>query len=191
MNELTSVWNSLEIAKLTVDIVTTLLLGAIFWLIDNAVRRAESARWRNQKLVEKRLNVYDDTAPQLNDLLCYYTYVGNWQGFTPVDIIHLKRELDKKIHVAAPLFSKEFLEKYSKLMVLCFETFVGVGKDARLRTKTERRIAGTPGGWKEEYNERFSAIEDCPPREEIKAAYNELMACFAAELEIGKPIATN
>ncbi len=54
MNEISPVWNSLEIAKLTVDIITTLLLGAIFWLIDNAVRRAESARWLNQKLVEKK-----------------------------------------------------------------------------------------------------------------------------------------
>ncbi len=175
-------WNSLEVAKITVDIATTLILGAILWLMDNAVRRAESHRWLNQKLVEKRLQVYDNTAPQLNDLLCYYTYVGNWQQFTCSDIIQLKRELDKKIHIAAPLFSKEFFQKYSKLMELCFETYVGVGKPARLRTKTEKRLTVAPGGWKEDYNECFSAVENCPSKGDIRAAYDELMACFAKEL---------
>lgn len=56
--------------------------------------------------------------------------------------------------------------------------------------KTERRVAGAPGGWQEEYNERFSAIENCPPREDIKAAYEELMACFAEELGLGKSVHT-
>ena len=43
-------------------------------------------------------------APSLNDILCYFTYVGSWRDQDPPDVIRLKRSVDRKIYLPAPLF---------------------------------------------------------------------------------------
>jgi hypothetical protein len=54
--------------------------------------------WTNQKVIEKRIDVYDKLAPMLNDLYCYFYYVGNWKELTPIRIIETKRKLDKTFY---------------------------------------------------------------------------------------------
>src|SRR4051812_5961528 len=103
-------WNSLEIAKLIVAAITPIALACIGVYIHRLTKRFEHAQWRNQKLIEKRLAIYDDLAPLLNDNFCYFTYVGNWKERKPVEIIASKRNIDKKIHLAAPLFSAGFFQ---------------------------------------------------------------------------------
>ena len=134
-----SPWNSLEIAKLIASSATPLLILCLGVVIQQAVRRIEAVQWANRRIVEKRLEVYDTLAPLLNDLLCYFSYVGNWKELTPPQVVAAKRALDKRVHLAAPLFSPGFLGLYNEFIHLCFSTYNGMGEDAKLRTRFDDR----------------------------------------------------
>jgi len=107
--------------------IVVILLG--FW-VNQKTKRLEHLQWRSQKLVEKRLAVYDDLALDLNDLVCCFTFVGLWKELRPPDVVALKRKVDRKIHLAAPLFSRSLFEACEKFQNLCFETYTSWGKDA-------------------------------------------------------------
>ena len=58
-------------------------------IVHRMTKQFEHAQWRSQKLVEKRLAVYDDMVPAFNDLLCYFTYVGSWRDLNPPTVVSL------------------------------------------------------------------------------------------------------
>jgi hypothetical protein len=85
-------------------------------------------------LIEKRIQIYDEISPLLNRLLCYFTYVGDWQKHTPKEIIEVKRTLDHKVFINRYLMEPEFFGSYQAFVHALFEMFNGPGEDARLRT---------------------------------------------------------
>src|SRR5436190_72718 len=95
-------WSSLEIVKLLVSVVTPLVVAVVGIYLSRVAKRFEHLQWRNQRLIEKRIVIYDDLAPHFNDLLCYFTFVGCWKELLPSDVVALKRTVDKKIYLAAP-----------------------------------------------------------------------------------------
>src|SRR5258708_2100639 len=103
-------WSWLEVAKLAASLVTPVVVATFGIYIHRVTKRFEHLQWRSQKLIEKRLTVYDDLAPLLNDLLCFFTYIGAWKEMDPPTVVGLKRKVDKKLHLAAPLFSPRFFE---------------------------------------------------------------------------------
>lgn len=88
-------WNSLEIVKLAAEVLTPVSVAAFGWLVSHRLKQLELVQWTNQKLIEKRLALYDTIAPLLNRLLCFYTWVGPWKDISPDDVIRAKRELDQ------------------------------------------------------------------------------------------------
>lgn len=128
MNQSASLWNSLEIAKLIVSTLTPLIVLLFGLWISRSLKRLEHLQWTNQKITEKRIAVFEELAPLLNDLLCYFTFVGCWKDLTPIEAVKLKRKLDRIVHVHAPLFSKEFLNKYNDFINACYGTYSGWGK---------------------------------------------------------------
>jgi hypothetical protein len=82
-------------AKLFVSLLTPIAVVAIGYFLNARLRSIEERRWLNQKVIEKRLALFESMAPKLNDLLCYFTYVGHWKELQPPRIIGLKREPDK------------------------------------------------------------------------------------------------
>jgi hypothetical protein len=180
MNAPEPVWNSLEITKLIVQGLTPLLIVLLGILVNRAIKRFEHRQWRNQKLIEKRLEIYDDMAPVLNDLLCYFTFVGCWKDLSPAEVVKLKRTLDKKIYLAAPLFSPRFFSACMELMNQCYETYSGWGKDAKLKTKFERRKGAAGTGWQATWEKMYSTQPSDPAT--IRKAYQELMKCFSEEI---------
>jgi len=196
MQEINALWNSLEIAKLLVPLLATLIMGLIFLRMEHRLlrkieedrivseQRLEESRRFNDIIIQRRLRVFDEIVPLLNDLACFYTYVGHWKDLTPEDIVLKKRTLDKEIHIHKYLFSQLLFEKYSAFMALCFETFTGVGEDAKLRTKTEKRYR-LPH-WHEKYDAMFSDTSACPDKASITRAYEELVNCFSQELGVRK-----
>ncbi len=175
-------WNWLEISKLFTALFTPAALAIIGIYIHRVTKRFEHLQWRNQKLIEKRLAVYDDLAPMLNDVLCYLTYVGCWKDLNPLEVVKLKRTLDKKIHLAAPLFSKSFFDACMEFQNLCFETYTGWGRDARLKTKWQRRQQAKDDGWKTEWIECFSNSESDPAQ--IRAAYHNIIQSFIGDIGV-------
>ncbi|HEY0348815.1 MAG TPA: hypothetical protein VGC60_11755 [Pyrinomonadaceae bacterium] len=73
MNPPQPTWNSLEIVKLLVSGLTPIVVLIIGIWISRSLKRLEFLQWTNQKITEKRIAVFEELAPLLNDLLCYFT----------------------------------------------------------------------------------------------------------------------
>lgn len=76
-------WTWLEVAKIASSLLIPITIVALGIYVHRITKQFEHRQWRSQKLIEKRLAIYDDLAPQFNDLLCYFTYVGCWRDFDP------------------------------------------------------------------------------------------------------------
>lgn len=195
MEKTTTIWNSLEIIKLIISCFTPIIVAILAYMFNKRMKDNDKKHWTNQKIIEKRIVVYDIIVPKLNDLLCYYSYVGNWKELTPKEVIDTKRFLDKQVYIYAPLFTKEVLEKYSSFINLCFEKFTGWGNDAKIYSMYKRR-QDCQENWKEEWKNCFSEKytnsrqgNDNMIRqdiEEIRTHYLELLEEIKKNLEIYK-----
>jgi hypothetical protein len=160
-------------------------------VINNRVRALEDKRWHNQELIRTRLGYYDSLASQLNDLLCYFTFIGSWKKMSPLDVIDKKRSLDKQFYVAAPLFSHAARDAYVAFMNRCFGDYGEWGHDALLLTAYQNRRQYFPGTWHESWESMFaySAGREVSPAE-IKAvwsAYNQVLATLVLDIDLVAP----
>src|ERR1700754_3371787 len=90
--EAKSVWNSLEISKLLVSLLTPI---AIVWFTaqsDKNFRNSDHLQENEKRVFEYRQKVYDSVSYALNDFLCYELYIGNWKELSPAEIIGKKRK---------------------------------------------------------------------------------------------------
>ena len=156
-----SPWNSLEVAKLVVGLLTPAAVAGLGFYLQRLGTRVENRQWANQKIVERRLAIYEDVAPMLNDLLCYFTYVGAWREMDPPALIKLKRDLDKRLHLAAPLFPACWADSARAFTHACFET---MGRDwggsAQLKTAFANRQSVHHSPWLPEWNALFAMRAD-------------------------------
>jgi len=182
-----STWNSLEVAKLLTDIAIPLtIVGLGFWL-NRRLTRLEHRRWTSQKVIEKRIEVFDKSAPLLNDLFCYFTRVGGWKEKTPPDIVALKRDLDRIIHVHAPIFPQGFGDQYRRFINNFFRTFTGPGQNAKLKA-TFGKHKSANSDWNDDWEDCFDE-EKATTEQQIRKAYSEFMEQFSIALEIGATVA--
>ncbi|AOJ83077.1 MULTISPECIES: hypothetical protein [Burkholderia] len=171
-------WNSLEIVKLVADVLTPLSVAAFGWLVSHRLKQLELVQWTNQKLIEKRLAVYDTVAPLLNRLLCFYTWVGPWKDISPDDVIRTKRELDQTIHIYRHLFDDDVYRAYQSYLDALFDTHSGAGHDARIKSTIASpdgdRIGHGTYRWNPAWSERFSSA-NVVPRDDVTARYQRIM----------------
>jgi hypothetical protein len=83
MESTTVSWNSLEVAKFIVSIISPLILIFLGFWINRRIKHTEFLNWTNQKVIEKRIAIFDQIAPLLNDLYCFFMYIGHWKELTP------------------------------------------------------------------------------------------------------------
>lgn len=147
---------------------------------------------RNRLLLEARFEYYKDLAPDLNRLMCYLTYIGEWRDISPPEVVYLKRKIDKVFYVAAPLFSKQVGQRYRELMDLSFRTFGFWGQDARILSGPGRRreswVRADP--WVKEWDDYFALREDeVITPESLRAyrlAYDKLVAALVTDLSLSR-----
>jgi ABC-type amino acid transport system permease subunit len=72
-------WDSLEIAKLAVAALTPIFLFVLGFIVTRATKRVEEAQWMSHKLIERRLDLFEEMAPLLNDLFCFFLLVGRFR----------------------------------------------------------------------------------------------------------------
>jgi hypothetical protein len=70
MNNQTTVWTSLEIAKFIVSLATPVIAGIIALMVANFGLHLERQKVINQELIKKRIGIYDEVGPKLNDIYC-------------------------------------------------------------------------------------------------------------------------
>lgn len=181
-------WNSLEVAKLIIGALTPLTVAIFGFFISKRLKRLDHALWTNQKLTEKRLAVYDEVAPKLNRLLCFYTWVGPWKETTPIDALRIKRELDATFNIYRHLFEGDVYSTYQALFRTLFETYTGAGRDAKLLTL----ISGPDGDrsalveqeWDARWVDLFSNPKKVTPIYEIRIAHNKLMTALTRSVGV-------
>jgi hypothetical protein len=184
-------WPTLEIAKLVVGVLTPLSVALLGWLFSRQLKRLDLSNWTNQKLIEKRLAIYDEIAPRLNKLLCFFTWIGYWKTVSPAEAIQAKRELDRTLNIYRHVFEAEVYEAYQDFIHALFETYAGAGRDARLRAL----IFGPDGDrrsdcgytWDEAWTVSFSEPGQAVGKPEVRARYKALMAALTRSLGVATP----
>lgn len=170
----------LEIIK-TIAGVLTPIIAAFFGLaILRHTKNIEHSQWRNQKLIERRIKVWDDLSSDLNDIYCYCSRIGNWKEKPPLEIIKAKRCADKIMYSSRPYFGDRFFRAYTRFMKLCFLMFQGHGEDAKLRTPMEEHSTAFRGNWNKEWDVLFST--ELSNEEELFLAYNHLLSAATADI---------
>jgi hypothetical protein len=145
---------------------------------------------RSEELLKARLEYYRQLIPKLNDLMCYMTFIGGWREVSPPAIVNLKRELDREINCAAPLFSNAVKPAYDDLMNLCFKTFNEWGTDPRIMSSAYRRRQAwrLPGGWDAGWNGAFAYPDDRVITGSelitLRAAYDALVNAMVRDLNL-------
>ena len=178
-------WNSLEILKLIFSTLTPMLIVIIGLFLNQKLKKFEHVQWRNQKLIEKRLIIFDEITPLLNDLLCYFTYVGYWKECKPTEIIKLKRILDKKIYLAKPLFSDDFFIKSLFFVDLCYKPYQGWGEDAKLLTDFNQRKKAFSNEWDEKWDNYFANnSNEITNSTQLRKSYYEIMEILSKDIGI-------
>lgn len=181
MKEDINIWNSLEIVKVTISILTPLLIVFVGYKVRKIILNIEKSQWINQVIIKWKIDSYEDIAPIINDIYCFFLYIGSWKEMTPEDIIKYKRVLDKKIYVIAPIFSSNLKQAYDEFIDACFDSYRGQGLDSGLKTGFDSRQKYA-NEWKEEWENLFS--EDKTSRELITNKYDVLMSVFSHELNL-------
>jgi hypothetical protein len=183
-------WNSLEIAKLIVPIVSSLLLAAVGLMISQNLATFKSTMDRNDKMidsvVQKRISLYDAIGTKLNAMFAYYMYVGKWKELSPEDVIKNKRQLDEIVYTYQPFFSQEFIDSYRELEQSMFRSFTGWGQDAKLRTEVQQRQTfyqptDKTSSWNKSWDTAFTNEDNT---QAIRSAYSKLVSLLPLELGI-------
>src|SRR5260370_25249147 len=126
-------WNSLQIATLAVEALTPLTVAGLGVFIARASRRIEQVQWANQTVVTRRLDIFAQLAPGLNQLLCFATFVGGWKEIQPRQAITLTRQLDETMYANKVLFSGQLFDAYHQFMTTLFAMYATADPDTHLR----------------------------------------------------------
>jgi len=179
------VWDNLKTAVIIIAVLGPVIIIFLTIRINRMKKHLISQYQSNQKLIEKRIEIFDQIGPKLNDMFSFFSYTGNWKELTPVDILRLKRELDMEINIKTALFSDELITKYTSFMTLCFVSHSGWEDEERIKSLYELRQLNNLE-WSREWIPLFDT-NNVVEATTLKERYNELIASFKKEMILQTP----
>jgi hypothetical protein len=177
-------WTSVQVVTVVVDALTPLTVAGLGFYVARASRRIEQVQWANQTVVTRRLDVFAELAPGLNQLLCFATFVGGWKEIQPHQAIATKRQLDETMYANRVLFSDQLFAAYHQFMTTLFAMYAATGADALLRAPMESKWGDRRNlPW---WDDSMTALFATPAAEidDIQAAYDQLSDRFRADLYV-------
>ena len=177
-------WTSVQIVTVVVEALTPLTVAGFGGYLARASRRIEQVQWANQTVVTRRLDIFAELAPGLNQLLCFSTFVGGWKEIQPHQAIATKRQLDETMYANRVLFSDELFAAYREFMTTLFAMYAARGGDAHLRAPIESKWGDRRKlPW---WDESMAALFATPAigLNGIQAAYDQLSDRFRADLYV-------
>ena len=182
---MTTSWTSVQIATLAVEALTPLTVAGLGVFIARASRRIEQVQWANQTVVTRRLDIFAQLAPGLNQLLCFATFVGGWKEIQPRQAIAVKRKLDEAMYANKVLFSDELFAAYHQFMTTLFAMYATADADAHLRAPIDSQWGNRRNmpWWEDSMTSLFST-DSTASLDDIQAAYDQLAQRFRAELYV-------
>jgi hypothetical protein len=170
--------SGLDIANLVVSACIPLaIFAAGAWLAKQA-RDYEERQWIRRKKYDTRIERWQEMAPALNDLLCFFMCFGHFREITPPDAIKRKRQLDRAVFANPHILGPAFLEAYTRFMDLCFRPYVRAREAAHIRASIVQQRAERVE-WEPSWEPLFVEDErDVSPQGDISAAYNHLLRTY-------------
>jgi hypothetical protein len=177
-------WTSVQIVTVVVDALTPLTVAGLGFYVARASRRIEQVQWANQTVVTRRLDIFAQLAPGLNQLLCFATFVGGWKEIEPRQAIATKRQLDETMYANRVLFSDQLFAAYHQFMTNLFAMYATTGADALLRAPIESKWGDRRklSWWDESMVGLFAAT--AASLDDIQAAHDQLSERFRADLYV-------
>jgi hypothetical protein len=170
----------LEVAKLGVAALTPIVTGLVGIFVLRLGTRIDVAKQLHQELLKKRLDLFEEIAPKLNDIFCFYQAVGHWAELSPEEVIRRKRAIDRTIQVNRYLFRSEFWDAYQQFEKAHFDLFAAVGQPARLRLDGKHVRERIGDAFKNEWMPLISS--NAGDREEQERNYQSLMTILGNEV---------
>ncbi|MBN8787574.1 MAG: hypothetical protein J0I84_10830 [Terrimonas sp.] len=199
-------WNSLELVKLIASLSLPVVL---FFVSSNASSRLKeiennqkiiadqnrTAIENNQRIYDMRFSIYKQISFRLNEIYCYFTYIGKWKELSPVRLIENKRFCDEIMYSNQSLFNPDFFKVYNDFMDISYKAYSGQGQDAKLRTDmSTHKNYYKCGTWEDSWGDMFQ-IEDGSNelgiRKDIHKKYNDLLTGLTKELNIDEVVVNN
>jgi len=177
-------WTSVQIVTVTVDALTPLTVAGLGFYFARASRRIEQVQWANQTVVTRRLDIFAQLAPGLNQLLCFATFVGAWKEIQPRQAIAAKRQLDETMYASRVLFSDELFAAYHHFMTALFAMYATTGADALLRAPIDSKWGDRRKlSW---WDDSMTALFATPATgiDDIQASHDQLSERFRADLYV-------
>lgn len=183
---MSSSWSSVQIVTLVVDALTPIIVAVLGFYVARASRRITQIQWANQTVVTRRLDIFGQLAPGLNQLLCFATFVGGWKGIQPRQAIAIKRQLDETMYANKVLFSDQLFAAYHQFMTTLFAMYASTDADAHLRAPVKSKWGDRRNmpWWDEESMASLFSPGDPASLDDIQAAYDQLGERFRAELYV-------
>jgi hypothetical protein len=181
---MTDSWSSVQIVTVIVDAATPVTVAVLGVIFARASRKIEQVQWANQTVVTRRLEIFDNLAPGLNQLLCFATFVGGWKEVDPHKAIAIKRDLDQIMYANKVLFSNELFAAYHAFMSALFDMFGTTGADAKIRAPIQSKWGSRRdlNWWNDALSGRFT--DEAASLEGIQASYDALGEQFRADLYV-------
>ena len=171
--------SSLEIVKVVISASIPVAIFGAGALLAKQAREYEANQWILRKRYDTRLERWQEIAPLLNDLLCFFMLFGHFREMTPPEAIKRKRQLDRAVHANHYIFGESFLTAYDNFMSLGFKTYVGVGQDALIRAPVAIQRAERGSTWQDSWREFFVGEQEVvPSRADLAAAYNAVFKTY-------------
>jgi hypothetical protein len=126
-----TVW--MEYARLGVAALTPIMTLVVGIIVVRLGTKLDATKQLHAELLRKRLGLFEDIAPKLNDMHCFFLAIGHWADLNPEEVIRRKRAIDRAIQVNRYLFRSDFWDAYQRFEQAHFEMFAAVGQPAKLR----------------------------------------------------------
>lgn len=174
------IWKGLKIAIILIAALAPFIIAFLVFRYNRTIKALKAKYQNDQKIFEKRIEIYERISPKLYDLYCFYCYNGNWKEITPMDVVGIKKELDKDMNTNAPLFSHDVSEKYSGFVHLCFVAHSGWEHEEKIKSLVELRQEHNVN-WNDDWIQFFDT-NNVVDAIRMKERYDELMECFSRDL---------
>jgi hypothetical protein len=180
-----SSWTSVQIATVAVEALTPLTVAVFGFFVARASRRIAQVQWANQTVVSRRLDIFAELAPGLNQLLCFATFVGGWKELQPKQAIAVKRKLDETMYANRVLFSEELFAAYHQFMGTLFAMYATADADAPLRAPITHVLGDRRNmAWWDDSMTHLFSTGSTASISDVQAAYRRLEQRFRAELYV-------
>jgi hypothetical protein len=178
-------WTGYEFATLAVTALTPITVAGLGFFVARTGRRLERVQWANQTVITRRLEIFSQVAPKLNQLLCFATFVGGWKDTDPRRAISLKRDIDETMYANRVLFSDQLFIAYQEFMAALFAMYATTDADAHVRAPVASKWGDRRNmrWWNDSMAILFSTGQ-AGDIGEIQAAYDKLADGFRADLYV-------